>query len=82
VSGIGGKSVIIIRYNPDGVKSNGKKLNINNEDKINLLVSKINEELSKEYDTFLVKIIQLYYDDNYEIYSPVKEEIITDMVCI
>lgn len=42
----------------------------------------LKEELIKEYDTFQVKIIQLYYDDDYEKYQNVKEEIITDIVTI
>jgi hypothetical protein len=50
--------------------------------KINLLVNTIKEELTKEYDSFLVKIIQIYYDDDYETYMDIKEEIITDIVCI
>ena len=50
--------------------------------KINLLVNTIKEELTKEYDSFLVKIIQIYYDDDYETYMDIKEEIITDKVCI
>ncbi|ATZ80654.1 hypothetical protein BMW23_0608 [Bodo saltans virus] len=34
------------------------------------------------YDEFCVKIIQLYYDDNYEEYKKKKTEDITKMVCI
>ena len=30
----------------------------------------------------MVKIIQLFYNDNYEVYQAIKEEIITDKVCI
>jgi hypothetical protein len=82
VNGIGGKPVIIIRYNPDIVKNNGKKQNISQSDRIDLLINTIKEELSKSYETFIVKIILLYYDDNYEIYQHIKEEIITDKVCI
>ena len=82
VNGIGGKSVIIIRYNPDIIKNNNKVINIENCERINLLVKTINEELVKNYDTFIVKIIQLYYNDNYDIYCPIKEDIITDKVCV
>ena len=82
VNGIGGKSVIIIRYNPDIVKNKGKILDIKQEDRIGLLVKSIKEELVKEYDKFIVKIIQLYFDDNYEEYKYVKEEEITNIVCI
>jgi hypothetical protein len=47
-----------------------------------LLVKTIKEELVKDYETFIVKIIQLYYNDNYEEYKNVKEENITDLVCV
>lgn len=33
-------------------------------------------------NTFKVKLIQLYYDDNYVEYMPIKEEDITLLVCI
>jgi hypothetical protein len=82
VNGIGGKSVIIIRYNPDIVRNNNTILNINQKDRIDLLVKTIKEELVKEYDIFIVKIIQLYYNDNYKIYQSIKEENITDLVSI
>jgi len=49
---------------------------------IDLLVTKIKEEINKNYDKFIVKIIQLYYNDNYSKYQEVKEEDITDKVCI
>lgn len=82
MNGIGGKSVIIIRFNPDTTKNKGKKLPLLLSDKIKLLVNTIKEELTKEYDSFLVKLIQIYYDDDYKIYKDIKEEIITDIVCI
>ena len=34
------------------------------------------------FKTFIVKTIQLYYNDDYEEYKNVKEENITDLVCI
>ena len=43
---------------------------------IDLLIELIKDELVKNYCEFVVKIIQLYYDDDYKIYQPVKEEII------
>jgi hypothetical protein len=82
VNGIGGKSIIIIRYNPDIVRNKGIMLDIKQEDRIGLLVKSIKEELVKEYDKFIVKIIQIYFDDNYEKYKFVKEEEITNIVCI
>ena len=82
VNGIGGKSVILIRFNPDNTKNKGKKLKLNLSDKIDLLINKIKEELIKDYDTFIVKLIQIYFDDNYEIYQEIKEENLTNKVCI
>jgi hypothetical protein len=82
VNGIGGKSVIIIRFNPDITKNKGKKINLNLSDKLDLLVDKIKEELIKDYDDFIVKISQLYYDDNYDKYQEIKEEDITKIVCL
>jgi len=82
INGIGGKSVIIIRYNPDIVKNKGNTLKIKQIDRINLLVKTIKEELIKEYDTFIIKLIQLYYNDDYEIYKNVKKEDITNLVSI
>lgn len=82
VNGIGGKSIIIIRYYPDTIKNKGKILNIKQADRIDLLVETIKNELIKEYDIFVVKIIQIYYNDNYSKYESVKEEDITNLVCI
>jgi hypothetical protein len=82
VNGIGGKSLIIIRYNPDSVKHKKKILKFSAADKVDLLVKIIQDELKKDYDSFIVKIIQLFYDDNYETYSLVKEENITDKVSV
>ena len=82
VNGIGGRSIIIIRYNPDTIKNKGKIIEIKQEERIDLLVKSIKEELVKDYDNFIVKIIQLYYDDNYEEYKKIKEEEITKLVCI
>ena len=63
-------------------KNNGKILTIKPADRIDLLVKTIKEQLVKEYDTFIVKTIQLYYNDDYEIYQNIKEENITDLVSI
>jgi very-short-patch-repair endonuclease len=82
VNGIGGKSVIIIRYNPDVVKNKNKVIEIKQSDRIELLVKIIKEELVKDYESFIVKIIQIYYNDNYDIYEKVKIEDITKVVCI
>jgi hypothetical protein len=82
VNGIGGRPVIIIRYNTDAARNNGKILNIDIAERVDLLVSTVKSELIKDYSEFLVKIIQLYYNDNYDVYQAIKEEIITDKVCV
>lgn len=82
VNVIGGKSVIIIRYNQDIIKNNGKNVIIQNSERIDSLVEIIKDELTKDYDKFIVKIIQLFYNDNYEKYERIKEENITDIVCV
>ncbi len=82
VNGIGGRPVIIIRYNPYIVRNNGKQQEISQSDRVDLLVHTIKNEIMKSYETFVVKVIQLYFSDNYETYQPVKDEIITDIVCI
>ena len=82
VGGIGGKSVIFIRFNPDPTRNKGNKLNLELGDKIDLLVDTVKKELNKDYDKFQVKLIQLYYNDEHDTYQEMKEEIITDKVCI
>jgi hypothetical protein len=82
VNGIGGKPVIIIRYNPDTVKHNGNYLDIPQSQRIDLLVKTVKDELVTLYETFMVKIVQIFYNDNYETYQPIKKENITDKVCI
>ena len=73
INGIGGKSVIVIRYNPDIVKNKDNIIHFNQKDKISLLVKTIKKYLIKDYNTFIVKLIQLYYNDNYDIYKKIKK---------
>jgi hypothetical protein len=82
VNGIGGKTIIIIRYNPDTIKNKGKNVIIKQCDRVDLLVETVKNELIKSYDTFIVKTIQIFYNDNYDVYQPIKEEDITDLVCV
>jgi len=82
VNEIGGRSVIIIRYNPDIIRNNGKIVKIDTSDRLDLLVETIKEQLTKDYNKFCVKIIQLFYDDNYDDYELVKSEDITKLVTI
>lgn len=64
------------------VKNNSKILKINQNERLMLLVKTIKDELDKNYDDFQIKLIQLFYDDNYEKYKNYKEENITNLVCI
>ncbi len=82
VSGIGGKPIVIIRYNPDSFKNRGKKLNSPITTRLDLLVKTIKTQLAKQSTKFSIKLIQLFYDDDYEKYCPVKKEDITKLVAI
>lgn len=82
VNGIGGKTVIVIRYNPDIIRNKKKIVKIDQNIRLNLLVNTIKKELLIDYDTFCVKLIQLYYNDNYDNYLPYKIEDIINLVCI
>lgn len=82
VNGIGGKSLILIRFNPDKIKNNKKEIKIALKDRLKCLVMILKRELIKDYDEFQVKLIQLYYNCHYEDYYHVKIEVITDIVCV
>jgi hypothetical protein len=82
VNGIGGRSVIFIRFNPDTSKNKKTKINLNLAHKLELLIKTIKEEILYEHDKFQVKIIQLYYDDDHDDYVEKKIENITDLVSI
>ena len=57
-------------------------LSIKQNKRIDFLVKIIKNELIKVYDTFVVKILQLYYNDNYDEYKKLKTEDITNLVTI
>lgn len=82
VSAIGERSIVFIRFNPDVIKNNGKVIDISILDRLNLLIDIINKELLRTFDNFEVRLLQLYYNDNYEIYQNVKYEEITNIVAI
>jgi hypothetical protein len=82
VNGIGGKSVIIIRYNPDKFKHKGIFKDYLITERLIILIAVIKKQLVKNYENFCVKIIQLFYNDNYEEYKPIKKEDITSIVSI
>lgn len=81
VNGIGGRSVIFIRFNPDGLKHQGNRKVIKVADRLPLLVKTIKSELIANHESFKVKTIQLYYDCNLPKFVELQEEDITDRVC-
>jgi hypothetical protein len=66
VGGIGGRSVVFIRYNPDTfLNASGKRPIITNEERLQLLVETIKFELINteyHYPPYQVKLIQLFFD--------------------
>jgi len=82
VNGIGGLPVIIIRFNPDKIRNKGKEIKIDIGTRLEILIQTIKKELTTKYDQFQVKLIQLYYDDDYNEYKYIKEEDITLLVSI
>jgi len=83
VGSIGGKSVIFIRFNPDKFKHKKNEVcDINIKDRLDELVRVLKEELIKEYDTFVVKVIQLYYDADINTEEYMNEMDITKLVTI
>jgi hypothetical protein len=83
VSGLGSdKALTIIRYNPDTVRNKGKILNFKPLERLDLLVKTVKEEIDRDHEIFNVNIVQLYYNDDYDTYMPIKREIITDKVAI
>jgi hypothetical protein len=82
VGSIGGRSVIFIRYNPDKIKNKAKEVVIKQEQKLELLIKTIKEELQANYDIFSVKLIQLFYNDDNDVYQNKKYEYITHKVCV
>ena len=85
VNGIGGKPVVVIRFNPDTTRAAGQALPLVLADKLDLLVATIKTQLMASIETFAVLLIQLYYDDalaDRSAYEPCKTEDITAVVCI
>ena len=64
ISSIGGKPVIIIRFNPDGFSHNNVKQTFKLVDRLPLLTEVVKRELIAIPEKFMVKVIQLYYDCN------------------
>jgi very-short-patch-repair endonuclease len=82
VSGIGGRPVTIIRYNPDVVTSRTGRVTVAQKERVTLLVDTVKRELVRQHDAFSVRIIQLYYNDALPTYLPTKEEDITSLVAV
>jgi hypothetical protein len=62
VGAIGGKSVVFVRYNPDGVRYGGTVQSITAAERIDLLVETVRSELMRVSSRFEVRLIQLWYD--------------------
>ena len=82
VAAIGGRSVVFIRYNPDSCKWKGKAFKVHPAERIDLLVNVVKDEIAREISGFEVKLMQLWYDDDLEEYTPCKIEDITHLVAI
>jgi len=82
VNGIGGRPVIIIRYNPDKIRHKKRKIEIDQKERVGVLLKKIREELIKIPDKFSVRVIKLYFDSNENDYNPIEEMDITKVVCV
>jgi hypothetical protein len=82
VGGIGGKSIIIIRFNPDKITNKKKEVKIDRKTRLDALIDIIQSERIAVYDTFIVKLIQMYYDDNFDSYLEIKVEDITHLVAV
>jgi hypothetical protein len=82
VSSIGGKTVVFIRFNPDKTTHKDKEIKFEVKYKLEKLIETINEELEKKYKKIQVKLIQMFYDDNFRKYEEIKVSDITDKVII
>jgi hypothetical protein len=82
VSSIGGKTVVFIRYNPDKTNHKEKEIKFDEKYKLEKLIEIINNELEKRYKKIHVKLIQLFYDDDFSKYEEIKMSDITDKVMI
>ena len=82
VSAIGGRPVVFVRYNIDSFKWKGRAYRVHPSEKIDLLVNVVKDEIAREISGFAVKLMQLWYDDDLEEYTPCKTENITYLVAI
>ena len=82
VGTVGGRPVTFICYNPDTVKWKGKAFKPAPDERIDLLTDVLKDELVQEKNTFQVKLMQLWFDDNLDEYTPCKTMDITSTVTI
>jgi len=79
---LGGLPFTIIRYNPDEIKNQGFPVEIGTQERLAKLEEVTKKELATVPGKFEVKLIQLYYNDDYLEYLPYKEEDITSIVAV
>lgn len=79
VAALGGRPVVFIRYNPDSFKWKGKAYNAAQAEKVELLVNVIKDEITRKISGFEVKLMQLWYDDDLDEYTPCKIDDITSL---
>jgi hypothetical protein len=85
VNGMGGRPVVVIRFNPDTTRAAGQALPLALADKLELLVATIKAQLMESFEEFSVRLFQLYFDDalaGRSAYEPCKAEDITRLVCV
>jgi len=83
INTIGGKPIVFIRYNPDVFRHSGKSIKVSQADRLSLLLSTVNEQLSiTEPESFSIKLIKLFFDSDSSngLYSVTED--ITRKVCI
>ena len=80
VGAIGGKSVVLIRYNPDAVKFGGRQHDVTAAERIDLLVATVNEEIARVPTKFEVRLVQLWFDA--PTADPKREMDITSIVAV
>jgi very-short-patch-repair endonuclease len=81
VADVGGRSVVVVRYNPDAVRNRGAAMHFPAAERLGELVRVVKEELVAVYETFHVTVIHLFFDDDAEEYRPYKREDVTRQVC-
>ena len=77
---IAGKPGTIIRYNPDKIMNNSIEITISKKKRLKYLTKIVKRELNLQPETYKIKLIQLYYDNNDKSYKKYQEEDITQIV--